>query len=512
MFLSLSPPAIGRFDPRRGVRWPDVVPVLAVVALTAALIALVPRPLSSDVAGQLWIAHRLAEGARLYVDIAEVNPPLWFWLAIPVDWLAERLRTAPEGVLIAACGAAALASLLATGRLLAHVPAPKRSAFLVYAAAVLLVGPARDIGQRELFALFAALPYAALVAARREGRTVSWRLALLVGAGGAVGFALKHYFLCVPVLLELWLLATLRRGWRPFRAETLALAGAGLAYALAVLVVTPEYLTVTVPQLRFAYGTATAPPWRAMILPAQVIWLALLLAIVTQRRALRVSPLAVALLIAGAGFAAAWAIQHKGWPYHAIPATATLALALAALLAEAWERLGETARKLAVAVLVLPVALVAMPTHAPVTPENDIAPLLAGLKRGDAVALISTEGFTAWPAAVTGGYRWSGRYPQYWMLAAVDARGASDPRVARFGGEVVRNTALDYRCLPPLRIIVARPDPDGTASGDPLRYFLRDPQFAAVMAHYHLRKRHGIFDAYALTTPLVPTVKGCRHA
>jgi hypothetical protein len=34
----------------------------------------------------------------------------------------------------------------------------------------------------------------------------------------------------------------------------------------------------------------------------------------------------------------------------------------------------------------------------------------------------------------------------------------------------VRNSAIDYRCAPPLRIIVARPDPaSGTASDDPLR-------------------------------------------
>ena len=42
----------------------------------------------------------------------------------------------------------------------------------------------------------------------------------------------------------------------------------------------------------------------------------------------------------------------------------------------------DAGRKLAVAALVLPVALVVMPAHAPAAPDGDIAPLLAERKRG----------------------------------------------------------------------------------------------------------------------------------
>ncbi len=38
-----------------------------------------------DVAWQLWIAHQVNHGGRLYRDMVEVNPPLWFWMALPVD-------------------------------------------------------------------------------------------------------------------------------------------------------------------------------------------------------------------------------------------------------------------------------------------------------------------------------------------------------------------------------------------------------------------------------------------
>ena len=508
----MSEPASLRSQAPSGRRL-DPWPVALVVAIAAALVLLLPRPLSPDISGQLWIAQQIRQGARLYVDFLEINPPLWFWMAVPVQALAEATGLQAAGVLIVGVAAAALAALLATGRLLGDVPAGRRRAFVLYAALVLLLMPVRDLGQREQLALFAALPYAALAAARRRGEAVGVALALLVGAGSALGFALKHYFLLAPVLLEVWLLAAQRRAWRPFRPETLALAAVGLGYGAAVLIATPEYLTEMVPRLRLAYGSG-AIPWRQMILPAQLAWLFTLVAILLQARSLRRAPLASALLVAAAGFAGAWLIQHKGWPYQSIPTTGLLALAFAALLVERWDTVTSFGRKLAPAVLLLPLGLALTPTHAPVTPENDIAPALEGLPPGTSVGIVSTEGFTAWPAAVDRGFRFPSRYGLLWMLPAIDAR-PGDPRLQRLGREVIRQTAVDYRCLPPERIVFVRPDPSGratAASDDPLTYFLREPDFAALMTHY-VRWRHaGVYDAYRLASPL-PPVPGaaCRR-
>lgn len=480
------------------------------VLLVLVLILVLPRPLSPDVTGQLWLAGQLRGGARLYIDILEINPPLWFWIAVPVQALAEWTRLPSEGWLILAVGTAALAALAATDRLLADLTPDRRRALLLYAALILLVMPARDFGQREHLALLAALPYVALAAARRKGVAVSLPLAILIGAGSALGFALKHYFLLVPLLLEIWLLAGMRRSWRPFRPETVALAAVGLGYGAAILIATPDYLTTMVPRLRLAYGGAGLS-LREMIAPAQLVWLFVAAAILPQVRALGAgrAPLSAAALIAATGFAAAWLIQHKGWPYQSIPATGLLAFAFAALLIEAWDAVGAFVRKLAPAVLLLPVALVLTPTQAPITPETDIAPALAGLRDGASVAIVSTEGITAWPAAVGHGFRFPSRYGLLWMLPAIDAdaNGARDPRVARLGREVIRHTVIDYRCLPPERIVFVRPDSSGRATSavaDPKLFFLRDPEFRGLLRHYARWKQIGMFDAYRLKTPLPP--------
>src|SRR5947209_13743091 len=87
-------------------------PLVLALIVTALVTALrLTGTVDSDVAWQLWIAGRIHAGAHLYRDIVEVNPPLWFWMALPVDWLAGLFRLRPEAVLVLAMGAATASSL-----------------------------------------------------------------------------------------------------------------------------------------------------------------------------------------------------------------------------------------------------------------------------------------------------------------------------------------------------------------------------------------------------------------
>ena len=273
-------------------------------------------------------------------------------------------------------GVAAALSLLATDRLMAHHPSGRLMAFLVYGAAVLLVMPLRDIEQREQLALFAALPYVALIAARRERRHVPIWLALSVGIGSAAGFALKHYFVGVPLLLELWLALGVRRDWRPVRSETLALVLSAIAYVVAILIITPGYFEVSVPELRLAYGATGAVDLPHLFRPAQPIWLLILAGIWLQRSTTRrpLPPLAAALLVAALGFALAWGIQHKGWPYQSIATTGMLSLAMATTFLDGEDRTAGHPRPLVIASLVAPLLLFLAPTQETPAPDSDITP------------------------------------------------------------------------------------------------------------------------------------------
>lgn len=478
------------------------------LALTVALLLFAPIGFSTDVAWQFWAAHRLHDGATLYRDIMETNPPLWFWMAIPIDAAADAIGIAPERMLTIALGAASALSLAVTDTLTDHIRPSRRIALLGVAALLMLVMPLGDTGQREQYVLIAALPYVALAAARRRGRAVDIRLAVLIGIGGGLGFALKHYFLAVPALIELWLLCRSERRLRP---ELIGLVVVGALYAIAVLIAAPDFLTHVVPEVRLAYGAATPRTLIEMIQLPQYLWgLALLLIVpslpsIGRGRA----PLATALLIAATGFGAAWLIQHKGWPYHAIATTGCIALALVALLVEAWESLPSPVTLLAPAIALMPIALPFVP--APPSPtSSDVKPMLADLARGDALAVVSTENAFAWPAVWDRGFRYPSRYSTYWMLWAMDGAGNGDTALDRFGRRVVAETVQDYLCLPPRRILFVRPVPGGLPSGDPFTFFRRDPAFAALLGHYRKVRQAGMFEAWDIASAPGPRPAQCR--
>jgi len=461
-----------------------------VVALFLTMVATVAHfggSIDSDVASQLGIAQRIHEGARLYRDIVEVNPPLWFWMAVPVERLAALLHVTAANVLFTALGLIVMLSLAATNRLLGHLTPGRRTLFLAYAALILAAMPWMHVGQREQIVLIGALPYAALIAARRDNRHVPAPLAFAIGVGAALGFALKHYFLIVPAALELWLVASTGRRWRQVRPETIAIAVVGLAYA-AALIVERDYLSRMVPLIRLAYGQFGPHSLRLLFNPHLILGLCIFAFLGAHFRLMRgrSAPIAAALFVAGVGFAASYFIQFKGWHYHAIPLLGCGSLALAALLTETASP-PRLLRIVTPALLTLPLVASANEIHP--SPSADTLDAVSGLRAGDAVGFLTRD--TATPSIVgfEYGFRNPSRYNGLWMMNAVvgnERRANADPRIAAFGRKVVADTVTDFRCTPPKRIIAERLRP-GTRGFDILAFYDRDPGFAELLSHYRLR-------------------------
>lgn len=463
----------------------------------------------SDVAWQLWIAGRLHAGAHLYRDIIEVNPPLWFWMAIPVERVATILHLPIISVLIVGIGVLIALSLYATDRLLNDLAPRRRVIVLGYAALALMAMPWMHVGQREQIVLIGTLPYAALIAARRESKAVPPILAILIGIGAALGFALKHYFLIVPVLLELWLLASNRKCWRPIRPETCSVVATGIGYAAAIIVFAPDWLTKIVPLLRLAYGATGAPRFWYLFGPFAVIALVILTVCATQHRRLRSAPFAAALSVAGIGFATSYFIQSKGWTYHAIPMLGCGSIALAYLITEP-RGLSGAVRLVAPALLALPLFLAADDELHPALPSPDLLGAVSGLKRGDSVGFLTTEAAIPWSVTLQRGYRYPSRYMGYWMMNAIirnERLPNPDPRLTALGRQIVSDTVEDFRCLPPKRIIVWRPQP-GQHAFDILPFFLRDPDFAALLSHYRPLSRTSL-ETYDQVSALPPPKSAC---
>jgi hypothetical protein len=483
-------------------------PLAVALLIVAAIIAVRAQgTVDADVAWELWIGHQLNRGAHLYRDIVETNPPLWFWLARPVDWLSQLSHLRSDHVLIALMGLAAALSLFATDRMIGPVGPTRRTSFLAYAALILVAMPWVQIGQREHIALIATLPYAALIAARRAGRPAPLILAFSIGGGAALGFALKHYFLIVPLLLEVWLLAAQRKSWRPVRPETAAMAAVGLAYAAAMLIFAHDYFTLVVPMLLLAYGATGAKHFVDLFQPAVVTALVCILLVLAGRpwRRSEAPELVSGLIIAAVGFTIIYFIQAKGWSYHAVPMLGCAAMALAGAVA-----LDPDPRRLTIlaapALLCLPFTIAAQQARRDAESAHDVADAVTGMRAGDTVGFLSADPSFGWHVVLQRGYRFPLRYNGFWMMQAIvsnELRGGGDPRLTQLGRRIVGETVADFECTPPRRIIVARPNPGQARSGefDLLAFFLRDPRFARLMAHYRPVER-GKLEAFELESPL----------
>ena len=179
---------------------------------------LVGIPISHDVICQMWIARQLLGGAALYTDILELNPPLWFWMAVPVEWVAQAFGLPSTEAIVAAVFLMITAALFLLAVLLADKPPVTRAMLLAAAFLAMVLLQLPHFAQREHLSLIGAVAYLALIARRIDERETDWRAAAAVGLIGGMGFALKHYFVLVPVLLEIWLINARRLNWRPLRA------------------------------------------------------------------------------------------------------------------------------------------------------------------------------------------------------------------------------------------------------------------------------------------------------
>jgi hypothetical protein len=461
----------------------------------------------SDVTGQLWIAHQLNGGASLYRDIIEVNPPLWFWMARPLDLVATLLDVRAEHLLAPLVGLLAALSLAATDRLLISKTPLRRTAFLVYTALILLAMPWLELGQREQLLLIGAIPYALLAAARRSEVQVSPWLAFSVGIGAGVGFALKHYFILCPALLELWLFAAQRRRWRPFRPETLGMGAVGLAYGVAIMLWASDYLHSIVPMVRLAYGVTGASRLIDLFQPGVILSLVTMLLLVSQWRLLGERPYADAasLTVAATGFLVAYFVQRKGWPYHAQPMLGCASLGLLALVLCATKP-PRLICLVAPALLLMPFAVEVQAAAKGQGSDPDVRRAILGLSPGEPVGFIGVD----WSIGAERGLGYPSRYMSFWMLSAVarnEALGSHDPRLTELGASVVRNTIADYRCLPPHRIIWSTVPP-GSGNFDLLAYFRRDPQFAELLSHYRLVRQRSVL-VFDQVSPLSPPGRNC---
>jgi hypothetical protein len=446
---------------------------LALLVAALGIVRAALDPLSHDAAWMHYVAARVLDGARLYVDLIEINPPLTIWLSVPAV-LLERLtgigHAASFPFLVAAGAAASGIASYRIGRG-AVEPGPQHTALGLGLALVLFVVPVGEWGQREHLMLILCMPHVISAAVRLRGGAVQgW---IPVGIAAGIGYSLKpHFALCFLALEALVWLRT-RTVWR----GALVTVGVAALYLLSVLVLVPDYLTM-VWAIREAYDAFVSRTPVAIVAanPVMAIALAaLLLAFVPgPARELR-----IVLATATAAWIAAVLIQSKGFAYHVIPVTAGVVLLAFNAAAVLWKRHGTyAAAALAIAAAV----------YVNVRPESrqDLYWSAASFEVEQAMRaepglmVLTTDVAHVWPAGTYAGASWPARVPALWPFL-------SDHPSAYPLGATWATEALAAR--PP--VLVPR-----TRWNDPLPRLLEFPEFRAAWNGYEVTDSLGWFMVY----------------
>jgi len=498
--------------------------VFALVAVTlAGQLARVAPP---DMAFLLYAAGRVLDGAKLYKDVVEINPPLIVWLNIPIV-LAARATHLSEFLVYRLASIAVVGGLFSLCyRIVRWYVFPDEPAYGRYCLLLLCFAlfplAGEDVGQREHFVLALLAPYILVVAGRLRGREPLVGEAVGLGMLGGIAIALKPHFALAWLGLEAFRLAHRSQRLTPELMGTLLFL---IGYAVTVILVTPEFLTMA-SALGPTYLLYLRAPFYSLFLlaPGALLVFVALLGAMVLRPSSRDRVLWTLLAIEVVACFLSGVAQQKGLRYHFYPSFA-LAFVLLGLVAvdvpatapRLSRRLyGRVAQVLTatIVVIVLGTAIVDATGGGPADRRaraqlDDLAAFVRAHANDRPVAVLSYHIAAAFPLVNYAGVSLASRFPHLWLLPASywDSLDVAGPLVyhtvaqmrppERYLWDAVHQDLLQAQ---PGLILVLRPARDVPKNGlrrlHYIRYFERDPELAALFNRYQLLATKGEYDVY----------------
>ena len=466
---------------------------------------------------QFWLSHdnswflvatrKFLDGARLYVDIVEVNPPLNFYLTVPALLVAETIGISDTfAYVIQTCVLGGLSGLWLV-RLLrcSDLAGREQWAILLPALTGLFVLPIGEFAQREHLLFIYALPYLTYLILGPERVRLETGEKVLLGLVATFGLALKPYFLLIPAAIALVGPIKLLAG-RIFAPANLGLAAGLVAYALFTVLAHPEFFSDVLDTARrvyWAYGFSAKT-----VLQRREVFAVLIFAYLFARGGVSHDKVSQRFSAAVAAALASYLIQFKGWNYQLIPMVYFL---LAGGIWIALEKKVFEARQYVPAVMLMAIVAATLGTQLLAGPYTSrtlhkFAPYVEG--PGETIMVYSTNVSAAFPFVNAVEGKWASRYPAQWTIPGAVIGLASErcPKDTEYCAPLQKILA-DIRVANTQDLLRNRPDVifvdmrkkksyfHGQAF-DYLAFQLEDPEFAAVWTQY--RKEAEVDEDFAV--------------
>lgn len=494
-------------------------PLIAGLMVLGSLIYYVPATINHDSAWSLYSTGRWLDGARFYLDLVEINPPLNFYLHVPPILFSRwtGLGLMPSFVLWIFLMVFVSFALCVYLTRQARADQPYLwTALLAGALATSLFVQTASFGQREHMAVVLCLGYIFASAVRASGRSVGAKTAATAGALAAVGLSLKPYFLLLPLMLELREVVRNRSLVTALRPDSIALALVVLLYGVSVPVFHPEYLRDLVPMALVTYSRGFGVPLVPFLLQDTTLLLLGALGCYLVARPASPQPRVTdTFWLAALGMFGAYLWQMKGFPYHVEPVLALVFIALLPLAANGplvGDRglLHPPQRLISLLGVVAITTLIFSGGRYPTTEGSPLYELIQREAPGGTIAAFGSNMSLGFPLVLEADVTWGSRFPTIWPVPGVwhglHGSGPSpSPEEMRELNEVMdwtrRAVAEDLQEFrPDLVIVDERPrkslfDP---LEFDWLTWAASDSLFAQVWPDYTLLERVGPMAVYAL--------------
>lgn len=237
---------------RENPRWSGVLTSLTISSIFLAVFW--DRYINHDTAWYLVATRKWLEGAELYVDLIEVNPPLNFYLTIPAIWLADIFGISDTNGQYLLVAILLSTSLIWVWHLLGAVQwlSPRRGLIVLAATGLAVLIPAGGtIAQREHLMLILILPY--LFGYLTSSKPDIGRGAVARAIFAAIGLCIKPYFMLFPIALTLVMIWRRKSLWPILSHSNLVILSMGASYVGLVMTLHPEYLNTVVPMALHVY-------------------------------------------------------------------------------------------------------------------------------------------------------------------------------------------------------------------------------------------------------------------
>ena len=476
---------------------------------TTALFALYfwGRPFNHDTSWYLVATEKFLNGARLYVDVIEINPPLAFYVTAPPVLVSQWIGSGSTSAFLIYVSGLLFVSLVWCGRIVAaseDVTRVERIAVFSAAVISLIVLPIPFVGQREHLMLIFSLPYFLALCLDPSGSQRKPLEAIALGVFAFFGLAMKPYFLFAPLLVSVVASLQGKNCRAVFSIENITISALCGLYFVFIFVFHREYIDNIVPmasEVYHAYGyvsllVITKPHF--LVFPIVLYLLFLQYEFFKNSFALRFAAVAT-------GFCGAYLIQFKGWPSHAYPMNVFLLLTLCAMIARGF------VRKLYAVIAVMTVAAMLLPPviEGPYK-SRLLRPFLAAYPVpgvAPSVLVLSSNLWASFPFVNLTGATWTSRFPAQWLVPGA-AGLLSEPKCqinhqsCRQALQILnysrRATVDDLLAFKPGHVFVDERKRKSYFIGGKfnyLEYLSGDPRFASVWENY--RKVDSI-QGYAL--------------